>query len=99
MWVQVPSSARKTQVVRLESFCVIGKIAIDAEDLVIGVMILELSNGCMNAYFEENSTQSVTWREGSAVAMSTRGKRYIRHLWEEQEKRRWKFKIDDISEG
>ena len=53
----------------------------------------------MNAYFEENATQSVTWREGSAVAMSTRGKRYIRHLWEEQEKRRWKFKIDDISEG
>ena len=24
MWVQVPSSARKTQVVRLESFCVTG---------------------------------------------------------------------------
>ena len=53
----------------------------------------------MNAYFEENATQSVTWREGSAVAMSTREKRYIRHLWEEQEKGRWKFKIDDISEG
>ena len=86
MWVQVPSSARKTQVERLESFCVIGKIAIDAEGLVIGVMILELPNGCMNAYFEENVTQSVTWREGSAVAMSTRGQRYIRHLWEEQEK-------------
>ena len=90
MWVQVPSSARKTQVERLESFCVIEKIAIDVESLVIEVM---------NAYFEENATQSVTWREGSAVAMSTRGKRYIRHLWEEQEKRRWKFKIDDISEG
>ena len=73
MWVQVPSSARKTQVVRLESFCVIGKIAIDAEGLVIGVMILELSNGCMNAYFEENVTQSVTRREGRAVEMSTRG--------------------------
>ena len=25
MWVQVPSSARKTQVVRLESFCVTGE--------------------------------------------------------------------------
>ena len=63
---------------RLESFCVIGKIAIDAEDLVIGVMILELSNGCMNAYFEENVTQSVTRREGRAVEMSTSGQRYIR---------------------
>ena len=87
MWVQVPSSARKTQVVRLESFCVIGKIAIDAEGLVIGVMILELSNGCMNAYFEENVTQSVTRREERVVEMSTRGQRCIRHLWEEQEKR------------
>ena len=87
MWVQVPSSARKTQVERLESFCVIRKIAIDAEGLVIGVMILELSNGCMNAYFEENVTQSVTRREGRAVEMSISGQRYIRHLWEEQEKR------------
>ena len=86
MWVQVPSSARKTQVVRLESFCVIGKIAIDAEGLVIGVMILEMSNGCKNAYFEENVTQSVTRREGSAVAMNARGQRYIWHLGEEQEK-------------
>ena len=86
MWVQVPSSARKTQVERLESFCVIEKIAIDAEGLVIGVMILELSNGCTNAYFEENVTQSVTRREGRAVEMSTSGQRYIRHLWEEQEK-------------
>ena len=34
MWVQVPSSARKTQVERLESFCVIEKIAIDVESLV-----------------------------------------------------------------
>ena len=53
---------------------------------MIGVMILELSNGCMNAYFEENVTQSVTRREGRAVEMSTSGQRYIRHLWEEQEK-------------
>ena len=44
MWVQVPSSARKTQVERLESFCVIEKIAIDVESLVIEVMVLELSN-------------------------------------------------------
>ena len=87
MWVQVPSSARKTQVERLESFCVIGKIAIDAEGLVVGVMILELSNRCMNAYIEENVTQSVTRREGRVVEMSTRGQRCIRHLWEEQEKR------------
>ena len=87
MWVQVPSSARKTQVVRLESFCVIGKIAIDAVGLVVGVMILELSNRCMNAYFEENVTQSVTRREERVVEMSTRGRRCIRHLWEEQEKR------------
>ncbi len=87
MWVQVPSSARKTQVVRLESFYVIGKIAIDAEGLVVGVMILELSNRCMNAYIEENVTQSVTRREGRVVEMSTRGQHCIRHLWEEQEKR------------
>ena len=39
-----PSSARKTQVERLESFCVIEKIAIDVESLVIEVMVLELSN-------------------------------------------------------
>ena len=44
MWVQVPSSARKTQVERLEPFCVIEKIAIDVESLVIEVMVLELSN-------------------------------------------------------
>ena len=36
--------ARKTQVERLESFCVIEKIAIDVESLVIEVMVLELSN-------------------------------------------------------
>ena len=54
---------------------------------MIGVMILELSNGCMNAYFEENVTQSVTRREERVVEMSTRGQRCIRHLWEEQEKR------------
>ena len=42
--VQVQSSARKTQVERLESFCVIEKIAIDVESLVIEVMVLELSN-------------------------------------------------------
>ena len=33
MWVQVPSSARKTQVERLESFCVIEKIVINAKYL------------------------------------------------------------------
>ena len=44
MRVQVPSSARKTQVERLESFCVIEKIAIDVGSLVIEVMVLELSN-------------------------------------------------------
>ena len=63
MWVQVPSSARKTQVVRLESFCVIEKIAIDVESLVIEVMVLELSNGCMNAYFEENVTCNMERRK------------------------------------
>ena len=33
MWVQVPSSARRTQVERLESFCIIKKLATDAENL------------------------------------------------------------------
>ena len=43
MWVQVPSSARKTEVERLESFCVIETVVMDAEGLAIGVMILEMS--------------------------------------------------------
>ena len=55
MWVQVPSSARKTQVEKLESFCVIRKIMIDAERPVSGVMILEMANWCLSAYFGEIS--------------------------------------------
>ena len=39
-----PIFRTKTQVERLESFCVIEKIAIDVESLVIEVMVLELSN-------------------------------------------------------
>ena len=123
MWVQVPSSARKTQVERLESFCVIKATFFRGYDKRVRDQSL---NKRANMFCTENfntplsdrerksaletwikliqpgeTRKSVgcTWREGSAVAMSTRGKRYIRHLWEEQEKRRWKFKIDDISEG
>ena len=44
LWWLHRVGSRKTQVERLESFCVIEKIAIDVESLVIEVMVLELSN-------------------------------------------------------
>ena len=56
--------------------------------LAIGVMIPKLSNRGLNVYFEENLMRDVTWREGRAAEMNTRGQRYIGHMGEEQEKTR-----------
>ncbi len=54
--------------------------------MAIGVMIPKLSNRGLNVYFEENLMRDVTWREGRAAEMNTRGQRYIGHMGEEQEK-------------
>ena len=60
MWVQVPSSARKTQVERLESFCVIKAAFFRGYDKRVRDQSL---NRCVNMFCTENFNTPLSDRE------------------------------------
>ena len=60
MWVQVPSSARKTQVERLESFCVIKATFFRGYDKRVRDQSL---NRCVNMFCTENFNTPLSDRE------------------------------------